>query len=98
MNYSVRPKGDRFIVVDAEGNTYGTSYKNEDSAHTKIQRLRWEAPKATTAERPCITCKTPFQSEGAHNRMCGPCRNTASADTFGPRSFGHKTPSHRGGV
>lgn len=25
--------------------------------------------------RPCITCTRKFISEGAHNRMCGPCRN-----------------------
>jgi hypothetical protein len=26
-------------------------------------------------ERPCITCKTSFKSEGPHNRMCGRCRS-----------------------
>jgi uncharacterized paraquat-inducible protein A len=26
-------------------------------------------------ERPCMTCKTNFRSEGPHNRMCGRCRS-----------------------
>lgn len=26
-------------------------------------------------KRPCLCCKKPFWSEGAHNRLCGCCRN-----------------------
>lgn len=28
--------------------------------------------------RPCMTCSTPFNSEGPHNRMCDHCRAKAS--------------------
>lgn len=26
---------------------------------------------------PCICCRKPFQSQGRHNVVCGPCRATA---------------------
>jgi len=26
-----------------------------------------------TETRPCLRCRQPFQSEGKHNRLCGPC-------------------------
>ncbi len=35
---------------------------------------------AAKPQRPCITCGTPFASEGAHNRMCGTCRCRAKED------------------
>lgn len=28
--------------------------------------------------RPCMTCGTSFMSDGAHNRMCNPCRKHAA--------------------
>lgn len=28
---------------------------------------------------PCI-CSRPFQSRGAHNRVCGPCRNSSTLE------------------
>lgn len=43
--------------------------------------------KATTSARlrPCLTCRKPFHSEGAHNRLCGTCSPAvaALADSFG---------------
>jgi hypothetical protein len=32
-------------------------------------------------QRTCLTCGSAFQSEGAHNRMCGACRASARDDT-----------------
>lgn|GEM_PF-1347309 len=26
-----------------------------------------------TETRPCLRCRKPFESEGSHNRLCGPC-------------------------
>lgn len=26
-----------------------------------------------TQTRPCLRCRRPFESEGPHNRLCGPC-------------------------
>jgi len=28
--------------------------------------------------RNCLTCRTPFYSEGAHNRICDPCKDSNS--------------------
>lgn len=28
--------------------------------------------------RTCLKCQKPFDSEGPHNRVCNPCKNTAS--------------------
>lgn len=33
------------------------------------------APPPTT-RRPCLMCRRPFDSEGAHNRICGECKKT----------------------
>ncbi|UTS79538.1 hypothetical protein OL67_000585 [Phaeobacter piscinae] len=45
---------------------------------------------ARRKRRKCMTCSDPFMSEGAHNRMCNPCRARTSADTrsysFAPRA------------
>jgi hypothetical protein len=29
-------------------------------------------------ERPCLRCRKPFASEGAHHRLCGDCREYAA--------------------
>lgn len=34
--------------------------------------------KARCRVRPCLRCRAEFESEGAHNRMCPRCRETAS--------------------
>ncbi len=31
--------------------------------------------KSAARERPCLTCRAPFMSEGPGNRMCKDCRN-----------------------
>jgi len=31
-------------------------------------------PKPNTTPRACLRCKKTFDSEGAHNRLCAPCR------------------------
>ncbi len=37
-------------------------------------RLVDQASVCKMKHRPCITCKAMFMSQGAHNRMCDPCR------------------------
>jgi len=39
------------------------------------------APKATAGKktRACMCCRIPFLSEGAHNRLCDPCRDGAES-------------------
>ena len=46
--------------------------------------LRAHLTKVPQAKRPqtrcCMRCGSEFQSEGFHNRMCGPCRHVAAND------------------
>lgn len=39
------------------------------------ERLDQGKEKPRTAMRPCLCCKTPFPSEGPHNRLCTPCKH-----------------------
>jgi recombinational DNA repair protein RecR len=43
------------------------------NAEDRMERMLREAARVT---RPCITCGRAFKSDGAHNRMCNPCRQT----------------------
>ena len=44
----------------------------------RVQELEgMRKPKAgETTRRPCLRCGEPFPSEGAHNRLCEPCRQS----------------------
>ena len=33
-------------------------------------------------QRPCLRCGSTFHSEGAHNRLCSPCRDFAAASAY----------------
>lgn len=35
------------------------------------------APKKSHVRRPCLCCRTPFFSEGPHNRLCNHCRHNS---------------------
>jgi hypothetical protein len=41
----------------------------EERTHRYVNR-------PATTPRKCLRCQKQFDSEGPHNRMCGPCRNT----------------------
>lgn len=61
--------------VRKNGRDVGLVYQNEERAYAFIDRLTREEK---LAERPCITCRTAFKSEGPHHRMCRPCRQLAT--------------------
>ncbi|PWE29994.1 hypothetical protein DDZ14_16265 [Maritimibacter sp. 55A14] len=46
-----------------------------DAARLRIERE--STRRAKSRARDCMTCGTTFMSEGAHNRMCDPCRTRA---------------------
>jgi hypothetical protein len=56
------------------------TYKEAKTARDQEQR----AARGITV-RACLCCRTPFASEGAHNRLCEPCRKRGDepADWFG---------------
>ncbi len=47
---------------------------------THMGRKRWyvHGEPMPTETRPCLQCRKPFESEGSHHRLCGPCTNRAS--------------------
>lgn len=48
--------------------------------HTHSGRKRWDVngEPLETETRPCRRCRKPFESEGPHNRLRGPCGNRVS--------------------
>ena len=47
--------------------------------------------------RPCLRCRRPFMSEGAHNRLCGACRSFVNREAAG-LPLGWETAGERPGV
>lgn len=62
--------GAAFRVVDPAGRVVA-SLSTREYALNKVDEL---ARQQRIRVRPCITCGTRFESEGAHNRMCTACR------------------------
>ncbi len=64
-----------YLVVDATGRAVSQEYWEKERAEAAMERIIRAARVVT---RPCLCCRTPFLSEGPHNRMCPSCRNTSS--------------------
>lgn len=68
------------IVIELSRNENAISIKASrlglpPRTHTKSAKaVRSSNPKARV--RPCLSCQTPFFSEGAHHRICDKCKNT----------------------
>lgn len=43
---------------------------------------RHVAPKPLLNPRPCMCCRKTFDSEGAHNRLCGSCKSGRGINPF----------------
>ncbi|MFP4045035.1 MAG: hypothetical protein ACLFTP_10805 [Rhodosalinus sp.] len=61
-------------VVDGAGELVAGPYSCVYTAIGAAARLERQARERT---RPCLTCGATFRSQGAHHRMCGPCRTRA---------------------
>jgi hypothetical protein len=60
-----------WVVKDANRAVVSQPYWREcDAAAARDRLIRT----ARTTTRPCLCCQKPFKSEGAHNRLCDPCR------------------------
>lgn len=62
-----------YNVIDADGVPKTGIVANFDVADRMREALE---RKAARRRRPCLRCRKPFVSEGAHNRMCDMCRKT----------------------
>lgn len=60
--------------------------------------MRTEVAKLPSSQRPreraCLCCSKTFVSQGAHNRMCDPCRLSAAGTDTGSHRF--ISPGRRG--
>ncbi|MFA8441564.1 hypothetical protein [Yoonia sp.] len=73
------PSGNRgYKVVDDNGNMIGSPKGCRDDAVTFCEVYLKRQAESGLKSRPCITCRTPFESEGIHNRMCPRCRSRAN--------------------
>ena len=50
-----------------------------------VKAVRTSNPKARV--RPCLSCQTPFFSEGSHHRICDRCKSTEAWRTGGSNSL-----------
>lgn len=46
---------------------------NAGLTHMGRKRRDVHGQLVSTVKRPCLRCRKPFESEGAHHRLCGAC-------------------------
>lgn len=51
---------------------------NADLTHMGRKRRDVHGEPLPTETRACLRCRKPFESEGPHHRLCGPCASRAS--------------------
>lgn len=81
--YQVRRSGYGWAVFDCQ-----TRAKVSDQVSSRLvaqNRCDVMNRDARKTRRPCITCRTPFISEGAHNRMCPSCRHGSQPTDWMPQ-------------
>lgn len=60
------------------GNVVGCTYAIPAHAKECGAEPRTRTKRSRGTVRPCLCCRRPFLSEGAHNRLCDPCRRKGS--------------------
>lgn len=79
------------IEQQTNGRQQRRFFANRVAAWTGISIREFHAkPKAPRKKRPCLCCGETFQSEGAHNRLCSPCK-----DRDGPPQSPERIASNR---
>lgn len=66
----------------------------EDDYFCQEHKDMLDGPKEKPSKRNCLTCGKPFRSEGKHNRVCRPCKNTANWE--GGNDTQYSTGTRRG--
>ncbi len=73
--YSVSRHAKGWAVYDDAGQRVSGLHSRIDGAQAMCDRMqRREDKKAVRTIRPCMCCRTAFESEGIHNRLCDRCR------------------------
>lgn len=71
-----RQRDGTYDVFNEKGERVSEGHGERLVAERSADRIAWKTRRRT---RLCMTCQTPFPSDGAHNRMCNPCRTGAHA-------------------
>lgn len=72
----VRRGGKPFYEVRSRAGQVVAALSSRSLALRKIETLE---RRTQTRVKPCLSCNRPFESEGAHNRMCHGCNLRAQA-------------------
>jgi hypothetical protein len=70
-------------VFGPDGQTVGGQHTTREAADAACANAQ---ARAGRRPRACLCCGVTFQSEGAHNRMCNPCRQRGDEAGL-PNSF-----------
>lgn len=84
--FEPRKHGYGWAVFDTTtGKVVSGEYAKHYDAENRAELMSREARKK---RRPCLRCRTPFMSEGAHNRLCDGCRSGVASDDWMSRLIG----------
>lgn len=73
-------QGQGYFVINPRGQKVTCHYRTQWEAEERLEKLRREASvKAKRGPRPCMCCGKVFDSDGVHNRLCGPCKSRGYA-------------------
>ena len=71
--------GSGWRLVDPEGKPQAAFY-TKDRAQTALEAAQARTDAALgRRRRPCLCCRSEFESEGIHNRLCDTCRHRDTA-------------------
>jgi hypothetical protein len=78
MTLHVMADGAQFSVFDDEGAKLAGPYAKKWWAEKRRNDLAGVVRPPKSGTRPCLCCRDPFLSTGAHHRMCDYCRSQNS--------------------
>ena len=74
-------RGRGWFVVAPDGRLSDRSFGNRNAAlAAKGHAARQASDLSKGVERPCITCRKDFLSQGPHHRMCSACRHNSPGE------------------
>lgn len=80
MKLSVQKFMYGYAVFDMQGRKVSGSFSGIALAEARcFEMQRAQERAARIRKRPCLRCKAPIESEGAHHRMCKGCRAFAGS-------------------
>lgn len=92
-----------WYIVGGNGIRFGRQYKKNGEPYSRLSyvvavcaTLNGVAKVAAGHQRACMCCGKSFESEGPHNRLCGPCRRRGNDGLPAGFSFAAANGSRHG--